>query len=360
MNDVQVSNPFGGGQVANAPPTLRIEEQRAIAEVQAAALVARATPRDPKRAVDMILIDAQRVSLAEHAIYEYSRGGSEIEGASIRLIEAVARRWTNISAGVAQLYVHENKSFCKAWAIDLESNFREERFFVVPHERHTRNGSYALTDERDIRELWLNIGARHKRSCIQALIDGDVIAAAMEQCKRTLSAHGEVTPERLQAMVAKFDEVGVTRTMIERRIQRSLDSMSPATLLKLGQIYNALRDGVGQVTDYFVSDDVVDMPAGQSRTEQAKEKVRARTGKGKAEAPAPKPKAAGKVQVDDVTYAQVADAMQTAKTAEAVSAAADGIQYVKDAAQRAELETLLEARLHEFEDAKRNDPLGDA
>ena len=70
------------GALANA------ESQRSVAEVQARMIIARANPRDPRRAMDLILQDCTRPSLAKDALYLYSRGGSAISGPSIRLAEA--------------------------------------------------------------------------------------------------------------------------------------------------------------------------------------------------------------------------------------------------------------------------------
>lgn len=94
MNDVMVANPFGGDAAqAAAGALISAEQQKAIAEVQAALVMARVHPRDPRRAMDLILQDCMRPTLAEEATYQYARGGSDISGPSIRLAETIARRW---------------------------------------------------------------------------------------------------------------------------------------------------------------------------------------------------------------------------------------------------------------------------
>jgi hypothetical protein len=138
-----------------------------------------------------------------------------------------------------------------AYAWDLETLVCDERRFHVRLWRDTRSGGYALKDERDIYELVANMGARRKRACILSCIPGDVIAAAVDQCEKTLRAKADVTPERIEAMLERFATYHVTKDMIEKRIQRRIDAISPAALLQLGKIHNALRDGLGQVSDYF-------------------------------------------------------------------------------------------------------------
>ena len=75
-----VSNPFRMGNSTTIPAgaLVSIEQQRAIAEVQARMIIARANPRDPLRAVDNILRDCMRERLAEGALYQYAKGGSSI------------------------------------------------------------------------------------------------------------------------------------------------------------------------------------------------------------------------------------------------------------------------------------------
>jgi hypothetical protein len=66
----RAQNPFQMGEIsANAQPhqgggLVAVEQQRAIAEVQARMIIARANPRDPIGAVDRILNDCTRPSLA--------------------------------------------------------------------------------------------------------------------------------------------------------------------------------------------------------------------------------------------------------------------------------------------------------
>lgn len=72
-----------------------------------------------------------------------------------------------------------------AYAWDLETNTRVTKIFGVEHKRDTRNGSYALTDSRDIYEATANFGARRMRACILGVIPGDVVDMAVNECKET-------------------------------------------------------------------------------------------------------------------------------------------------------------------------------
>src|SRR5215469_12909312 len=155
-NGVTVDNPFSSNQ-----PSTRVlggiaaaEQQRAIAEVQARMIIARANPRDMIRCMDLILQDCTRPSLAKGALYAYARGGTEISGPSIRLAEALARRWGNIASGIKEISRdwENGSSECVAYAWDLETGYYDERQFQIRHWRDTKTGGYRLRDERDIND----------------------------------------------------------------------------------------------------------------------------------------------------------------------------------------------------------------
>jgi hypothetical protein len=252
MNDNSL-NPFRSTAVAVGASTalVAVEQQRAIAEVQAAMIVARSNPRDPARATDLILDDCTRPALAEGALYEYSRGGSVISAPSIRLAEVVARRWGNIDCGVKELSRRDGYSECEAYAWDIETNFKDKKIFQVRHWRDTKQGGRAVTDERDIYELVANMGARRKRACIIAIIPGDVIDAAVNQCEKTLKIKTEITPELIEGLLERFSEYGVTKEMIEKRIQRHINSITPTQALQMKKIHTSLKDGMSDAADWF-------------------------------------------------------------------------------------------------------------
>jgi hypothetical protein len=86
------ANPFTAGEIStNAGSSgglVSVESQRAVAEVHARMMIARANPRDSVRCMDRILNDCTRPTLAKSAIYQYARGGTDIRGPSIRLAES--------------------------------------------------------------------------------------------------------------------------------------------------------------------------------------------------------------------------------------------------------------------------------
>lgn len=248
-----VTNPFESNAVAarQSEAMVAVEAQRAIAEVQAMAIMAKKFPRDQRAAMDRILNACTRPALAEQALYTYARGGTEITGPSIRLAEALAQQWGNFLFGIKELDQRPGESTMQAYAIDLETITRQEKVFQVKHIRDTKKGGYALTDQRDIYELTANQGARRLRACILGVIPGDVIEAAVKQCETTLKTKAEVTPERIASLLEKFGEYGVTKEMIEKRIQRHIETMTPAQMVDLGKKYNSMKDGMSTPADWF-------------------------------------------------------------------------------------------------------------
>ena len=242
-SDVPATRPVGA--IANA------EQQRSIAEVQARMIIARSNPRDPIRCMDLILRDCTRSSLAEAAIYQYSRGGSSISGPSIRLAEAIAQRWGNIASGIKELSRSNGYSECVAYAWDLESGFYDERQYQVRHWRDTKSGGYALTDERDLYELISNLGQRRKRAVLLTVIPGDVVEAAVEQCEDTLKSTADTSTEALARVVSAFEQFGVSKAQLEKRCQCRFESVRPAQIVQLRKIFASIKDGMSEASDWF-------------------------------------------------------------------------------------------------------------
>jgi len=245
---MQLYNPSG-----DAPS---IGAHREVAEAQAAYLLSARFPRDEARALEAIRVAFQRPTLAERATYEYRKGGTVVLGPSASAAAAMARAWGNLSSGWRETTrsVGPNGvpySDIIAFAEDLQTRTRRAIGFVCEHLIDTRDGPRAVRDERETYELCANQAARRVRACILALLPEDVVEAAMEQAAVTVKARADTSPEGLEKMVEAFAEVGVTRAMLERRLQRPLASISAAQVLGLRRIFASLRDGIGIVRDFF-------------------------------------------------------------------------------------------------------------
>jgi hypothetical protein len=267
--------------VATRPQVNAIAEasvQRELAEVQASIILAKRFPRNQMEALERIKTACQRPALAENALYQYSRGGTDITGPSIRLAEAIAQNWQNLDFGIRELEQRNGESTVEAFCWDKETNTRQVKVFQVPHKRYTKaKGAYSLEDPRDIYETVANQGARRLRACILGIIPGDIVEAAVAECEGTLKAKADCSADAVKKMVEAFGAFKVTREMIEKRIQRHLDSITPAQKVGLGKIYNSLKDGMSSAADWF---EVTGETSGEtkgSRTDAVKEKVKKST-----------------------------------------------------------------------------------
>ncbi len=246
-------NPYG-----NAPPastaTADVERMRAVTETLASLEIAQRFPRDERKAMDRILTACTRPSLAEKALYAYARGGTNISGPSIRLAETLAQCWGNLDFGFREIERRKGESSVESFAWDKETNTTARRAVQVAHVRDTRQGAKILTDGRDIYELIANDAARRTRAAILALIPADVVDAAVQQVNKTLTTSIKITPELTENLVTKFGAIGVPLEALEKNIQRRIDTITPALVIRLRTIYNSINDGMSKPTDWFEID----------------------------------------------------------------------------------------------------------
>jgi hypothetical protein len=340
-------NPFGDSVVAARPGSNAVaqtDQHRAIAEVQAAMMIARANPRDSIAAMDRILNACTRPTLANAAVYTYNRGGSDVSGPSIRLAEAMAQSWGNMQFGIRELDQRNGESTVQAFAWDVETNTRREVTFQVPHIRYTRSGSKRLEDPRDIYEMVANQGSRRLRACILAVIPGDVTEAAVAQCETTMHTNADTSPDAMKKLVAAFGEHGVSREQIEKRIGRRLEAIQPAQVVGLRKVFASLRDGMSSPADWFEQE----APAagqdgaqqGASAADKAKAAIRAR-GAAKAD---PAPAAAAAQPGASKTLASFKERIDNALDADTATAVLDEARDVLDASDNKTLGEHFTAR----------------
>lgn len=289
MNELNVFNNGQSKEMSVASAATALATTRQAQEVQAAMVVAKKFPRDEAKSMDRILSACTRKTLAESAIYSYPRGGTEVTGPSIRLAECLAQNWGNLDFGYIELDQKQGESTVMAYAWDLETNTRQSKVFTVPHRRETKNGSYPLTESRDIYELIANQASRRVRSCVLAVIPGDVVEAALQQCELTMKAGMNAKPlgDLIAEMVQCFAKYDVTEEMLSGYIGKNIEAFNEKDVVKLRKIYSSLKDGI-LGNDYFLNrmkDSVqqVDESTGEVIEPQPEQK------KPKAKKPAPAP-----------------------------------------------------------------------
>ncbi|MCG5104407.1 hypothetical protein [Oceanobacillus alkalisoli] len=226
---------------------------REMEEVKGQIFMARQFPRNVFKSEQRILDNCKRPALAQAALYSYPRGGTKVEGPSIRLAEVLAQNWGNLAFGVKELEQRPGESVAMAYAWDLETNVRQEKVFTVPHSRKARGSIKKLDDPRDIYELVANNGARRLRACILGIIPGDIVDKAVEQCNETMrNGNAEPIKDRIAKMLKIFKEkYGVTQEQIEERVGYNASAFTEYDLSEIGKIYTSLKDGMSKADDWF-------------------------------------------------------------------------------------------------------------
>jgi hypothetical protein len=243
---------------------------RQMEEVKAMVFMAKQFPRDEQVAINRILKACERKTLAESAMYEYPRGGQKITGPSIRLAETIAQNWTNIDFGINELEQRGGESIVMAYAWDVETNTRQTKTFTVKHERKAKGIINRLEDPRDIYELVANQGARRVRACILGIVPGDVVEAAVEKCKETMAKNIGDIKEHINKMIKAFEAYKVTPEMLEKFIGCKIEAFSANDLVRLGGVYNSLKDGMAKPEQYFegVKPEKSESTSGQTKLDE--------------------------------------------------------------------------------------------
>lgn len=255
--------------------TTELIKSRQMQEVQAAMVIAKKFPRNEIESWQRIKRACQRKSLAEKAVYSYPRGKEIITGPSIRLAEVLAQNWGNIDFGTLELSNDGNVSQWMSYAWDLETNTRQTKIINIEHKRVTKNGSYELTDPRDIYELGANYAARRMRNCILGVIPGNIIEMAMLQCNQTLlDDAGMPLPDITRDVAEKFQtEFSIQLADLEKYIGYPASNFIMNDLIKLKKVYNALKDKMARREDFFEfanTDNNIVNPFDESKKEEKK------------------------------------------------------------------------------------------
>jgi hypothetical protein len=235
-----------------------VEMQRAVAEVQAAILVARQFPRDIQAALREMRQSCRQQALAERAFYRYPRGGQPISGPSVHLARELARCFQNLQYGLVELRRDDAnaQSEMLVFAWDVQTNTRIQHTFIVPHLRDKTGGPVVLTDVRDIYEANANAGARRLREAIFAIVPPWFVQEAIQLCNQTLEDGGGVAlPQRIEDAIKNFRGLGISQARMEAKVGRPVAEWDAHDVAQLGVSYQSLRQGTVTRDDEFPPED---------------------------------------------------------------------------------------------------------
>lgn len=263
-----------------------VEQSRAVAEVQAAVVVARQFPRNEAQAVGKMRTGFSQHSLAVRSFFRFRRGSSQVSGETIQFAKELARCWTNVHYGVHELRRDDaaGESEMQAWAWDLETNERASTTFIVPHTRWTKDsGGTRLEDPRDVYENNSNNGARRLREMIFSVLPDWFREQAKEVATNTVERGQGDKPlaQRVADCIAHFEGLGVTVEQLEEN--RSGRPSGKWTNLDLGQlsiVSESIRRGEITVEEEFPQQRVTVAEITRQHSEQPPASTSASAGDG--------------------------------------------------------------------------------
>lgn len=231
-----------------------VEQARAVAEVQAAVIVAQQVPRDLAVVVAAMRESCDQPGLADRAFYKYPRGGQSVSGASVHLARELARCFGNCQYGIIELRRDDigKYSEMQAWAWDVQTNTRSSNTFVVPHKRDKRGGPEVLTDLRDVYENNANMGSRRLREAIFSILPTWFTEEAKQRCIETLTdGGGKSLAQSIADAITKFDELGVKVDRIESKLDRKKKDWTAHDVASLRVSFASVRQGTVTVDEEF-------------------------------------------------------------------------------------------------------------
>jgi hypothetical protein len=271
-NGMEVVNPsqvmsqnFSGRQISQNHGTADTAMAAQVkAQVEARYLIAMHRPRDLDQVLERLLRECRRPSFADSAMFSVPRGGSKIEGLSIRFAEAAARCFTNINTEVYAIYDSSEKRTLRIQVTDLESNqsFSRDVTIVKSIERRrvspgqevlgvrtNSQGQQVYSVQATDDELMQKEGAlvsKNIRTLILRIIPGWLQDEAMEVIQATARDRAAQDPDAQKRLVLKsFNSMGITASAIKEYLGcEDVDMMmTPDEIVDLRALFASLKEG---------------------------------------------------------------------------------------------------------------------
>jgi hypothetical protein len=237
---------------------------QARAHVQARYIVANtpANRRDWDHVRQRILKDCDRSSFAETAIFKKPMGGSTVTGLSIRFAEAAQRAMGNLMPERTIVYDDAQKRIIRIAMTDLESNVTHYKDLIIDKtvERKSPKGRTVISQrinsygepvyiveatEDELLTKESSISSKVERQLTLKILPGDIQDEALRAIRHTQDKADKADPDASKKrLVDSFEDLGIRVPDLKLFLGvDSLDSLQPADLKQLREIYTAIKEG---------------------------------------------------------------------------------------------------------------------
>jgi len=291
MNNLPQHVSFAGSQAPIVPEEnvgAMAAVSREQSEIQSAIISAKKFPRDELKAYTKCIDSFKRPTMAMASTYNFERGGKAINGPSVDTARELARCWGNIRYGLRIVKNTKTQVQIKGYSYDLESNTfieAEDEFDKLIQRKVFENGSkvtkWVEPDERDLRELINRRGAILVRNCILQVIPSDITEDVIKQARLTLNSISnkdltETREDTIRRIAMVFNNIGIPASLLEKKLQHPLATITAEELTDLRGIYKSIMDGNTKAHEHFdFKETETDIPGRESDETNAKLKAQA-------------------------------------------------------------------------------------
>lgn len=271
-------------------------------EIDAQVATAKAYPRDLATVFNKILTLATMDSdTAQECFYVLRRGGSVIEGLSVRMAEIIANAWGNLRAGADT--ISNDGKIIKARGVchDLETNVAVYK--TVERSILDKNGR---TYSADMQVVTSNAAqAIAFRNAVLAVVPKAMTKKLVQQIKQVAMGEALTLETSRQNMVLYFGKLGVSEEMLLEYLQvKKRDEIDADMVFELRGLANAIKEGTTTVQEAFVKPVEERRQAEEARKKAEAIKAKATQAQKKQTAKAAAPKEVvdeetGEVKTDD-------------------------------------------------------------
>lgn len=260
---------------------------REKAAVEARYLVAISRPRNPDNSRLRLLGRCKSPSFAEVAEYRKPVGGGKnATGASIRMMEEIARQWGNVDVQSQVTFDDTERRIIRVTATDLESNYAASVDVIIEktvERRSPRSGDevissrtnsqnitvYRIRADEDAFLVKQNAAiSKARRECIRAVVPGDLVEEALRECADARRGEVKKDPAAARKRLADaFFSLGVMPSQLCEYVGiQSLEVITEAQLETLRVAYASIKEGETTWAE-LVEEKTPSKPANGDKTE---------------------------------------------------------------------------------------------